>query len=143
MQLSIGAVRDPNAADCWSRLQETVAEACALVTAKELAYRLDIAPSYLNEALHEKNNKGFRLSWLPTVLLMTTETSFDSIVGTQAALRGRTLEKRKQLTPEEELVALRAAVGRMAPAVLQMADAEIGATDGGESPWAARAGSRR
>lgn len=125
-QLTMGRVTDPAAADAWARLYSALIEACVLITPKELAHRLDIAPSYLTEALHGKNNKGFRLEWLPTVLLMAPVDNVAAILRALCDLRGFAVERKRQMTEAEELAALREWMHRKASAVLQMADKEIG-----------------
>ncbi len=125
-QLSMGSVRDPHSADSWARLQAAVIEATVLITPKELAYRLDIAPSYLTEAIHEKNNKGFRLSWLPEVIRMAPLDLVPPILRSIAELRGFTVEKRKKLTAEEKNVATREVLRRIAPGLLPLIDGEVG-----------------
>jgi hypothetical protein len=127
MQLTMGHlnVKHPAASDGWARLLEAVKLAAALITPKELAYGLDVQPSYLSDAMRGVDRKSLKMEWLPTIVVMAPEQSVDAILMALAGLRGRIVERRKQLTADEELAAYRAAVKRMAPAVDVLATKEI------------------
>jgi|SRR6187551_3117475 len=103
MQLNFGSVRDPRAAEQWTRLLDVVRDAVAVITPKELAYRLDIQPSYLSEALAGQNRKGLRLEWLQPILNMAPEPARVGIGTELFAPLGYELVRRQQLTPEEKL----------------------------------------
>lgn len=125
-QLTTSALMDPRAAVAWTALHEAVDAAIKLISIKELAYRLDISPSYLTEALHGLNRKGFRLEWLPTVLLMAPIAAVPPIYAALGDLRGFEFSRKRQMTEAEELAATREALKRLAPAVLVLVDQEIG-----------------
>jgi hypothetical protein len=110
----------------WVALHDAVLEAVRLITPKELCFRLGITAQYLTEALHNLNRKGFRLEWLPTVILMAPIDAVAPIVRALAELRGFTVERKKQLTAAEELVATRDVLKRVAPGVLSLVDQELG-----------------
>lgn len=126
MQLNFGAVTDPRAEDAWSRLLDAIRAAVAAITPKELAYRLNVAPSYLLDALRGADRKSVRAEWLPTILLMAPHHERAAILAELAGPAGYQVERRKSLDPAEELEQLRAVVGRMAPVVLAAADKELG-----------------
>jgi hypothetical protein len=126
LQLTTGSLNDPRATDAWIRLHDAVEEAIKLITPKELAFRLDISHSYLTEALHNLNRKGFRLEWLPTVILMAPIDAVAPILRALADLRGFAVERKRQMTEGEELAATREALKRLAPGVLTLVDKEIG-----------------
>jgi hypothetical protein len=126
VQLSIASLSDPRAAVAWNALHEAVNEAIKLITPKELAFRLDISPSYLTEALHNLNRKGFRLEWLPTVLLMAPIDAVAPILRALGDLRGFEVTRKRQMSEAEELTATREALRRLAPGVLALVDREIG-----------------
>ncbi len=126
MQLTMGSVDDPRAQAAWISLHEALLDAVRLITPKELCFRLGITATYLSEALHGKNSKGFRLEWLPTVLSMAPLDAVVPMLRALAELRGFDVERRKQLTPEQELSATREAMKRLAPGVLALVDKELG-----------------
>ena len=126
LQLTTGLLSDPRATDAWVKLHDAVEEAVKLITPKELAFRLDISHSYLTEALHNLNRKGFRLEWLPTVILMAPIDAIAPILRALADLRGFSVERKRQMTEAEELAATREALKRLAPGVLTLVDKEIG-----------------
>jgi hypothetical protein len=101
--LTFGAVRDPHHGSSWSRLLEAIREAVAVITPKELAYRLDIQPSYLSEALVGRDRKGVRAEWMPTILAMAPEGARVAILTELAAPVGLEVVRRTNLTPEERL----------------------------------------
>jgi hypothetical protein len=121
MQLNL--VGDTSA---WIALHEAVVDAVRLITPKELCFRLEITPTYLSDALHGKNSKGFRLEWLPMVLELAPLESVRAILRALGEIRGFEFQARKVLTPEQELAATRDALRRIAPGVLALVDKEVG-----------------
>jgi len=84
-------------------LLEALRIAVAEITIKELAYRLDVSPSLLSDALAERSSKGVRAAWLITIVEMASEANAAAVTNAVLGLR-QTLEvvKRKpQLTAEE------------------------------------------
>lgn len=127
MQTStVDGLADPRAAAAWQALHDAVLEAVRIITPKELCWRLQITPQYLTEALHNLNRKGFRLEWLPTVILMAPIDSVSAILRALAELRSFDVTRKRVLSPEEELAATREALKRIAPGVLTIVDKEIG-----------------
>jgi hypothetical protein len=114
------------AAEAWEDLRAALRNAVQLITPKELCFRLRITDTYLSEALRNKNSKGFRLEWLPTVILMAPLDAVPPILRALAKLRAFEVERKKVLTPEEELARTRDALKRLAPGVLALVDEEIG-----------------
>lgn len=106
MQLTFGAVRDPSASEAWSRVLDVLRDAIAVITPKELAFRLDIQPSYLSDALRGHDRKGIKAEWIPTILAMAPDANRMAIVGELAAMCGLEVIRRKDLTPEERLARL-------------------------------------
>lgn len=109
MQLTFGAVRDPGSA--WTRLLDSIRDAATVITHKELAYALNVQPSYLSEALAPvdqriKNRKGVRAEWLPTILAMAPVPAQLGILTELAVPVGYDVIRRKERTPEERLAAL-------------------------------------
>lgn len=131
MQLTTADVGNDPATKGWLALHDALVEAVRLITPKELCFRLGITAQYLSEALAGKitkdgKSKGFRLEWLPTVISMAPIDSVTSILRALAEVRGFDIERRKVLTPEQELAATREVLRRVAPGVLQLVDKEIG-----------------
>lgn len=120
MQLTIG--NDVG----WVALHDALVDAVRLITPKELCFVLGITPQYLSDALGGKNSKGFRAEWIPTVLRMAPPSAAAAILRAQAEICGFDIERKKVLTPEQELHATREALQRLAPAVLALVDKEIG-----------------
>lgn len=125
MQLTLDSTDDPHHA-AWRALHAALVDACRLITPKELCFELGITATYLSEALHGKNSKGFRLEWLPTVLRLAPLESVATILRVLADIRGFDIERRKVLTPEQELAATREMMKRLAPGVLALVDKELG-----------------
>lgn len=125
-QLTLGRVTDPRGGDCWARLLDVLRAAVAAITPKELAFALNVAPSYLLDALRGADRKSVRAEWLPTILIMAPHEHRAAILSELAGPAGYQVERRKSLDPAEELEQLRAIVGRMAPVVLAAADKELG-----------------
>lgn len=126
MQLTTDAASDPREQAGRVALHDAVSEAIRLITPKELCYRLGITPQYLTEAIHGLNRKGFRQDWLVTVILMAPIDAVPPILRALGDLRNFEFTRRRVMTEAEELVATRDALKRLAPAVLDLVDREIG-----------------
>jgi hypothetical protein len=115
----------------WERVLVTVRATVDRLGVKEVAHALDVAPSTLCEALanrgtaEDKGRKRVALEWLSTILRMAGEADRLAIIEALALPVGYQVQRRRVLTPAEELAALRGALGRLAPAVLEMADREV------------------
>lgn len=106
MQLTMGAIADPQEKTAWDRLEETVIAAIAAITPKELCWRLKIKPGYLSDAIEGRDRKGIRLEWLPVILAMAPDMHRRAILAELAAPCSYEVVRRKELTPEERLAAL-------------------------------------
>lgn len=94
---------------------------------KEVAYKLDIAPSNLTDALNERERKNVHARWFPVVLRMSAPIAVEEYMRMLCDRYGFERPARiKVRTPEEELVATRAALARVAPGVLALVDKELG-----------------
>jgi hypothetical protein len=94
---------DPHAEAAWVDLREAFRSAVAAIGLKEAAFRLDVSPSLLSDALAERDRKGLRLEWLPALLLIAPAEHAATILGLLASMRGLEVVRRKALTPEEKL----------------------------------------
>lgn len=103
----MGAIRDPDGSrDPWSGVLDALRDAIAVITPKELAYRLDIQPSYLSDALRGHDRKGLRAEWIPIILAMAPDSVRAAILTAMAAPCGYEVVRRRDLTPEERLARL-------------------------------------
>ncbi len=97
----IGCVDSFPAEVAQRRLLEAIRGAVAAISIKELAFRLDVSPSLVADALAERSHKGVRASWLVTILQMAPDHDAAAILNELAALRGFEMKPREKLTPEE------------------------------------------
>ncbi len=104
MQLTFGAIRDGGTP--WDRLLDALRDAVVLITPKELAYRLNVQPSYLSDALHGIARKGIKAEWIPVILAMAPDSARLAIIASLAAPCGLEVVRRKDLSPDERLARL-------------------------------------
>src|SRR5690242_15162735 len=78
----------------------------ARVSPKEVAYALDVSPSALQDALAERERKGVRMEWLPTLLLLADDGERKDLLATIAGVAGYCVERARPATPEERLLEL-------------------------------------
>ena len=101
MQTSFGYADDVPTQLARRRLLDATRAAVARIGLKELAFRLDVQPSLLADALAERSHKGVRAAWLVTIIELADETDAMAILGELAAMRGLEVVKRRTLTPEQ------------------------------------------
>lgn len=131
MQLSIGITEDPavaaqkaRAAKALEDLHLALATAVRLITPKELGYRFGVGQPYISDIVSGK--KRFPLEWVPTVILMAPIEAVAPILIALADLRSFKVERKREMSTEEELKATREVLSRLAPGVLALVDKEIG-----------------
>ena len=95
------------AESAWRDLKKMICEAVEEIGHKEVAYALDVSPSYLSHCLAERERHSIPLRWLPILLRMAKT---DGLLSYLAALRGREVVAPEVLTPEEELVRMKQAL---------------------------------
>lgn len=113
----------------WARVVDAVRAAVNRLGVKEVAHALDVAPSTLCEALADREEKGRKrlaLEWLCTILRMAADIDRLAILEAIAIPVGYVPQRRRVMTPEEEVAHLRRVVGRVAPIALEVADKEMG-----------------
>lgn len=110
----------------WSSVHALVREVVELVGLKEYAYHCDAKPSLVADALAGRNHKHVRIEWLLVLLDLAPPVHRERLLVALTAPLGYTLGRRAQLSPEDELTALRRTVQRLAPVVLELADKELG-----------------
>lgn len=105
-----------------------IAEAAMLWrNGKEVAFKLDIAPSNLSDALNERERKDVKGKWISTVRRMCSPVQIDEYVKLLCAQHDYEVPaRRKAITPEQELRAVRALLKVHAPAVLDVVNKELG-----------------
>ena len=105
MQTSFGSEQGWNDSERTTKTQErlldSVRRAVANISIKELAFKLNIKPSLLADALAERSSKGVRAAWLVTILEMADEPFAVEILEVLARLRNRETKPRETYTPEE------------------------------------------
>lgn len=93
----------------WRRLLEAFRAAAAAVDRKELLFRLDVKPSQFSDALGDRD-KHVHLRWLVAVADLAPREDRLALAAELADLCGCDVVERVELTAEEELAALKAAV---------------------------------
>lgn len=73
MPLALGAVSE--SASDWDLVLAWFRRAIDVIGHKEVAYRLDIAPSNLSDAINERERKDVKGRWIATVLRMAPPPS--------------------------------------------------------------------
>jgi len=101
MQMTFGAVADPQANAAWTGLHEALVHAIQLITPKELCWRLKIKGQYLSDAIKGVDRKGIRAEWIPVILEMAPESARAAILKSLASPFGYEIERRRELTLEE------------------------------------------
>lgn len=125
----LGLQYDPShtGADDWTEVLAWFRRAVDCLGNKEVAYRLDIAPSQLTDALNERERKDVKAKWIAVVLRMSSEVIVREYLEIVSRHHGYEEPKRKKVrTPEEELRDLRELLKQKAPAVLELVDKEMG-----------------
>jgi hypothetical protein len=127
MQLALTYDAAHAGADDWAVELAWLRRAVDVIGHKEVAFKLDIAPSQLTDALLERERKDVKAKWVATILRMVPEEMRAEYMRIVSNAHGyETPKKRKALTPEQELREMRALLKREAPAVLSLVDKELG-----------------
>lgn len=109
------------------RLLDALRIAVAEISIKELAYRLDVSPSLLADALAERSSKGVRAAWLITIIEMASEPVAIGILNALGERKHLESGPRKTLTPEERAARYEEKLRSLGPVGLQLIrDAEGG-----------------
>jgi hypothetical protein len=127
MQLALSYDPAHAGSDDWSLEIAWLRRAVDVIGHKELAYKLDIAPSQLTDALLERERKDVKAKWVKTILRMVPEdmrAEYLRIVNTAHGYKAP--ERTKPRTPEEENREIRTILLQHAPALLQLVDKELG-----------------
>lgn len=96
---------DDAAWDCMLQIIRHIVEHRSL---KQVAFDLDVSPSYLSHCLCERERHNVPAKWLPYLIKSAAD---DDLVAFMALLRNRKLAPRVELTPEQKLERVLAAIG--------------------------------
>lgn len=122
-QISLEFGPDARARECWTAVLLALRAAIDSIGHKDLAYRLDVAPSLLSEALAERERKHFQARWLPTILLLAPDPHRRAILDALAIHAGYEIQPRRVLTTAERLTrledALRSKLGKVGEDLLR------------------------
>jgi hypothetical protein len=126
MQLALNYDAAHAGADDWTEVLAWFRRAVDVLGHKEVAYKLDIAPSQLTDALLERERKDVKAKWFRTVLRMCSESMRREYLDIEARQLGYEVKPLKKRTPEQELRDMRELLKREAPGVLALVDKELG-----------------
>jgi hypothetical protein len=101
VQLDLEYGSDHRADEARVRLLAALRQAIEFVGLKEMSYRLDVSPTYLSDALHERDRKSVRLAWLPSILIAVPEAARAELLAEIAGVVGYTVQRAKVLTDAE------------------------------------------
>jgi len=102
------------------RLLDALRVAVAEISIKELAYRLDVSPSLLADALAERSSKGVRAAWVVTIVELATEANAIAIVDAFLGRRALEVQPKKQLSAEERAERYEEKLRSLGPIGLQL-----------------------
>jgi hypothetical protein len=103
MQLALAAIGGPAADTQWLELKQRLLEAIALITPKDLCWRLGIKETYLSDAVAERDRKTIKASWVPVILAMAPDGARRAILEVLSKPVGYDVSRRRELTAEEKL----------------------------------------
>ncbi len=111
----------------WAERLEWLRRAVDLVGHKEVAYVLNVKPSNLTDALHERERKDIKAKWFDTVLRMVPQEMRAEYLRILCVPLGFDAPKpiRKRTTAEENRE-IRELLRTQAPAVLALVEKEFG-----------------
>lgn len=95
---------DARARETWARVLRRVSEVVALVTVKEVAYRLNTSPSTLCDALAERERKNLHARQLVQLLAMPEG---EAVFRELADALGWEVKRKAPMTSAEELARLK------------------------------------
>lgn len=112
----------------WERQLAWLRRAVDVLGHKEVAYVLDVKPSNLADALHERERKVIKPLWFARVLRMDLpeEMRAEYLRIVCNGLGYETPKRIRTKTSAEELRDLRESLSRLAPGVLALVDKEMG-----------------
>lgn len=132
MQQSIPYAPATAGALCWQRLHHLLKVIAARVGQKVIAAELRITEGVVSSVLdpekakkRKKNTTRLAAEWLPVLLHLANYEERAAFLSVFAGDVGFVVERRRPLTPEEELAKMREHFEREAPGVLRGFDREV------------------
>lgn len=114
-------------ADDWQERLAWLRRAVDVLGHKEVAYKLDVQPSQLTDALLERERKDVKAKWFDTVLRMVSEDMRAEYIRMLNTTHGyKAPERQKPRTAEEENREMRTLLDKHAPALLALIEKELG-----------------
>jgi hypothetical protein len=99
-------------------LVDLLAEAVRLIGPKQCAGAFEVPEGNLSNALKGRDRHPRKLDWLPYVIINSPTLAIPEFL---ASLRGQVVIPERPVSPEEELVALREALGELLGPELRVA----------------------
>lgn len=126
MQTALNLDDDFTAKRVERRFLDAVRQAVANISIKELAYKLDVSPSLLSDALAERSNKGVRATWLLTIIDMAPMADAQAILNVLGEAKRLEPVPRKELTAEEKAERLEEKLRSLGATGLRLIEEAIG-----------------
>lgn len=109
--------------ESWLAELEVLRAAVTHLGHKNVSHEVDVAGSYLTDALNERDRKRWHSEWTHVVIAMLARSHDEvaddiarRILECQAALSRYVVDERKEMTPEDERDAYRAELERLGDA---------------------------
>jgi len=107
--------------DWWRRVLAELGQVTTVVGLKEMSWTCNAQPSVLANALAERDQRQFQARWLGPFLHKAPDLELAKLIVQPG---GAVVQAGRPLTPEEELAALREAIGEVCgPLMLQAINA--------------------
>lgn len=126
MQTALAFVDDYPTRAAENRLMDAIRQAVANVSIKELAFRLDISPSLLADAIAGRSNKGVRAMWLITLIQLAPQADALAILNALGELKRIEATPMKELTAEEKAERLEEKLRSLGPTGLRLIQEALG-----------------
>lgn len=113
----------------WETVLAVVRLAVDRMTLKEVAFLLDTSPSFLADALAERDRKGVKAEWLIVLIIGAPPKVRAELVFEINRVAGfKAPELAKPLTDAQKLAIVLRAVKRLAPGIVSSIDEEVDAS---------------
>lgn len=126
MQLSLGYQPEHAGREIFRLELDWTRRAVEAIGHKDVAYALDISPSTLTDALHERERKGIKSEWLSVIRHMSSDGMRREYLRIISHPLGFEPERIKVMDAAEELRVTRATLEKLAPILLKEIDREVG-----------------
>jgi hypothetical protein len=124
-QLAIHWAPSDRDKQAWHDVLAVLADVVARVSLKEAAFRLDVEPSALANALRERDRHYIRAEWLMPLLELAASVGLAHELASALVKPARLVVVAAQpLTPDQKLARLEAAIARLGPGVEKLIKSE-------------------